>query len=128
MDSQFIVEKRFDEHNKGKQLIDEVIQIEGTENFNFEILKEVDKKYLSYWEDYYIMKYNTMFPKGYNKKWNCNKEIRKNIEDQIKNDFIKKNSKKDLTDEEKMLEFIRKNSMKLYAYLVCLANPCDEKK
>ena len=23
-------------------------------------------------------------------------------------------------------ESIRKNSMKLYAYLVCLANPCDE--
>lgn len=118
--------KRFDEHNKGKQLIDEVIQIEGVENFNFEILKEVNKKHLSYWEDYYIMKYNTMFPRGYNKKWNCNKEIRKNIEEQIKNDFIRKNSKKDLTEEEKILEFIRKNSMKLYAYLVCLANPCDE--
>ena len=45
---------------------------------------------MEYWEDYYIMKYNTIFPKGYNKKWNCSKEIRKNIEDQIKNDFIKK--------------------------------------
>ena len=35
--------KRLDEHYKGKQLIDEVIQIEGIENFNFEILKEIDK-------------------------------------------------------------------------------------
>ena len=83
--------KRLDEHYKGKQLIDEVIQIEGIENFNFEILKEIDKKHLSYWEDYYIIKYDTMFPKGYNKKWNCNEEIRKEIQQDVETGTINKN-------------------------------------
>lgn len=83
--------KRLDEHYKGKQLIDEVIQIEGVENFNFEILKEVDKKCLSYWEDYYIIKYNTMFPNGYNKKRNCNKEIREEIQQKVKTEITNKN-------------------------------------
>lgn len=118
--------KRLDEHYKGKQLIDEIIQLEGIENFGFEILKEVNKEELSYWEDYYIIKYKTFFPGGYNKKWNCKKEIRGKIEKQIRNDFIKKDSKETLTKEEMIIELIRKNSMKLYAYLVCLANPCDE--
>ena len=63
--------KRLDEHCKGNQLIDSIIQIEGVENYSFEILKEVEKEELSFWEDYYIYKYNTMFPNGYNKKWNC---------------------------------------------------------
>lgn len=72
--------KRLDEHSKGTQLIDEIIQIEGIENFNFEILKEVEKNELNYWEDFFIMKYGTIFPDGYNKKWNCNKETRKEIE------------------------------------------------
>lgn len=71
--------KRLDEHCKGGQLIDEVIQIEGIENFTFEILKEVSKQELSIWEDYYIIKYNTFFPNGYNKKWNCSKELRETI-------------------------------------------------
>lgn len=119
--------KRLDEHYRGKQLIDEIIQLEGIENFGFEILKEVNKEELSYWEDYYIIKYKTFFPGGYNKKWNCKKEIRGKIEKQIRNDFIKENSKETLTKEEMIIELIRKNSMKLYAYLVCLANPCDER-
>ena len=33
--------KRLDEHLKGCQLIDDLLQIEGVENFGFEILKEV---------------------------------------------------------------------------------------
>lgn len=71
--------KRLDEHCKGTQFIDEVMKLEGVENFTFEILKEVDKEDLSYWEDYYILKYNTMFPNGYNKKWNTTKEVRDSI-------------------------------------------------
>lgn len=58
--------KRFDEHCQGKQLIDETIQLEGIENFTFEILKEVERNELSYWEDYFILKYQTFFPQGYN--------------------------------------------------------------
>lgn len=79
--------KRLDEHCKGNQLIDEIIQLEGIENFTFEIMKQVkeeEKKELSYWEDYYIIKYNTLFPNGYNKKWNCNKAQRRQIQDAIK--------------------------------------------
>ena len=62
--------KRLDEHCNGNQFIDEVIQLEGIENFTFEILKQCDKSELAKWEDYYIMQYNTMFPEGYNKRWN----------------------------------------------------------
>lgn len=76
--------KRLDEHCRGEQLIDEIIQLEGIENFNFEILKSVEKKELSYWEDYYIEKYNTIFPSGYNRRWNCNEKIRKEIQQRIK--------------------------------------------
>lgn len=72
--------KRFDQHFKGKQLIDDIIQLEGIENFNFEILKQVDKPDLSYWEDYYIIKNNTMFPNGYNRRWNCSAAIREQIQ------------------------------------------------
>lgn len=79
--------KRFDEHCKGKQLIDEIIQIDGIENFTFTIIKEVNKNDLSYWEDYYIIKYNTFIPNGYNKRWNCSKEIRNTIEKQIENEM-----------------------------------------
>lgn len=69
--------KRLDEHCKGSQFIDEVIQLEGIENFTFEILKEVNKEELSEWEDFYIMEYNTMFPNGYNKRWNTPGKIKK---------------------------------------------------
>ena len=73
--------KRLDEHYKGNQLIDDVIRQDGIVNFTFEILKEVNKEDLSYWEDYYIMKYNTLFPNGYNKKWNCNNKVRNKIKE-----------------------------------------------
>lgn len=80
--------KRFDEHCRGKQqYIDQVISEIGIENFNFEILKQTEKEHLSYWEDYYIMRYNTFLPNGYNKKWNCSKEIRKEIIQKIEKEF-----------------------------------------
>lgn len=71
--------KRLDEHSKGEQFIDEIIQLEGIESFDFNILKEVDKEELNYWEDYYIIKYNTLFPNGYNRKMNTSKDIQKEI-------------------------------------------------
>lgn len=71
--------KRLDEHCRGEQFIDEIIQVEGIENFAFEILKKVSSNDLSFWEDYFIMKYDTMFPNGYNKRWNCGEDIRKQI-------------------------------------------------
>lgn len=69
--------KRLDEHCKGDQFIDEVIQLDGIENFTFEILKETNKAELSVWEDYYILKYGTMYPNGYNKRWNTSEDMRK---------------------------------------------------
>lgn len=76
--------KRLDEHYKGSQFIDEIIQLEGIDNFNFEILKETSREELSYWEDYYILKYNTFFPNGYNRRWNCNELTRKSIKQKLK--------------------------------------------
>ena len=58
-----------------------MIRQDGIVNFTFEILKEVNKEDLSYCEDYYIMKYNTLFPNGYNKKWNCNNKVRNKIKE-----------------------------------------------
>lgn len=69
--------KRLDEHCKGNQFIDEIIQLDGVQNFTFEILREVNKTELSFWEDYYIQMYNTIFPNGYNKRWNCSEDLRK---------------------------------------------------
>lgn len=63
--------QRIEEHCRGKkQFIDETIQLEGKENFDFELLEECEKDQLNEREDYYIAKYNTMFPSGYNKRWN----------------------------------------------------------
>lgn len=119
--------KRLDEHSKGSQLIDEVIQLEGIENFNFEILKEVEKEELSYWEDYYIIKFGTMFPNGYNKKWNCNKEIRKEISEKIEmegkigmGDLIIEDKNFSLQKERNIFKDL-KYGVKFYAYLVCLS-------
>lgn len=95
--------KRLDEHSKGNQLIDEIIQIEGIENFNFEILKEVERNELNYWEDYFIIKYETMFPSGYNKKWNTNLETRKEIEKTIKRETVEINQNCEEREEQKEL-------------------------
>ena len=86
--------KRLDEHYRGSQFIDEIIQMEGINNFSFEILKEVSREELSYWEDYYIIKYNTMFPNGYNKKWNCKKDIRNDIKKEIDLEILSVKAKK----------------------------------
>ena len=77
--------KRLDEHCKGRQFIDDIIQLECIENFTFEILKQVDKEDMSKWEDYYIEKYNTLFPNGYNRRWNTKEETRKEFIQSIKN-------------------------------------------
>lgn len=122
--------KRLDEHYKGNQLIDQVIQLEGVKNFTFQILKEVNKNELSLWEDYYIMKYDTMFPNGYNKRWNCSQELR----DLLKPRRDEEESKEKVVEEKttlnqnslkitglpvfKNFSDLVKGSMKLYTYLV----------
>lgn len=112
--------KRLDEHCKGSQLIDEVIQIEGIENFNFEILKKCNKCEMSVWEDYYIMKYNTMLPNGYNKRWNCSEELRRLLKvNEQEQSIVKEEEQKEpwqdevlLPDELEMIRFWQENFSK----------------
>ena len=40
---------------------------------------------MSKWEDYYIEKYETMFPNGYNRRWNTKEETRKEFIQSVKN-------------------------------------------
>lgn len=123
--------KRLDEHCKGNQFIDEVIQLEGIENFTFEILKEVNKEELSEWEDFYIMEYNTMFPNGYNKRWNTPgkaKKPKKNIPIDIAPINNPKARKIEALPygEEKEVRLTNKQYL-VYAYLVSISifNPFD---
>ena len=77
-------DKRFKEHCRGrKQFIDETIQLEGIENFSFELLEECEQSELDKREDYYIQQYNTIFPNGYNKRWNINTKKYKNEDTKI---------------------------------------------
>ncbi len=110
--------KRLDEHCRGKQFIDEVIQFEGIENFTFEILKQVEEDELSLWEDYYIDKFNTLFPNGYNKRWNCSKEKRKEFCSKIKEVLTKNKIQSKDYFSLKELPFI---SFKIYFYLLSKA-------
>ena len=83
--------QRIEEHCRGKkQFIDETIQLEGKENFTFELLEECEKDQLNEREDYYIAKYNTMFPSGYNKRWNNNQKTNKNNYEEEIPDYIEK--------------------------------------
>lgn len=52
------------------QFIDQMIQFDGIDSYSFELLKVVGPQGVDYWENYYINKYNTMFPNGYNIQWN----------------------------------------------------------
>lgn len=98
--------KRFDEHCKGNsQFIDQMIEFDGIENYTFEILKKVEKEELNYWEDYFIIQYDTMYPNGYNKKWNTSEDIRKTMK------IEKIEQEKDLKDKNDFCE--KENFIKL---------------
>lgn len=110
---------RLDQHYNGHsdQFIDMTIQIEGEENFIFELLKEVKKEELDYWEDYYIIYYDCYFPKGYNRRWNNNEEIRASIKVKVEIDKAKSEKEKErgLTENEILYSF----NDKLF-YIYCL--------
>lgn len=80
------IEKRFKQHCLNSiSMIDKAIQLNGFHNFNFEVIKEIeDNKELGYWEDYYIKKYNTMFPNGYNFKYNTKENIKEYKEEKVR--------------------------------------------
>ena len=115
--------KRLDEHCHGNQLIDEVIQLEGIENFNFEILKQVEKSELNLWEDYYIDKFNTLFPNGYNKRWNCSEKRRKEFCSEIEKTLIAKDKIK--SQDNFLLEEVPFIPFKVYFYLLSMATYQD---
>lgn len=109
------LEQHYSGHNP--QFIDSVIMVEGIENFSFDILKEVDKKDLSYWEDYYIIKYNTYFPNGYNKKWNTTEEEREKITSRVILDIKKEQEGNNDWSCEKIMEYFNYGIFKLYCIL-----------
>lgn len=119
--------KRLEEHYGGHkdQFIDDIIQIEGIENFDFKILKQVGEEDLSYWEDYFILKYNTFFPNGYNKKWNTAPNIRNSIELKIKQEQEQKqidNSEDYLNLSEEQICYIFNETMfDIYLRLISLS-------
>lgn len=53
-------------HRYANQLLTDDREKYGFDSFNVEILKECDNIDLDFWERYYIEKYNTVFPNGYN--------------------------------------------------------------
>lgn len=62
------IERRFREHcsPSSERPIDIDIQKYGKENFSFEIICECQENELSHKEGYYICKFNTIAPNGYN--------------------------------------------------------------
>lgn len=61
------IERRFNEHcRRDEQQIDQAIQKYGVNNFTFSILEECEIEQLNQREDYYISKYNSIVPNGYN--------------------------------------------------------------
>ena len=64
-------ETRIAEHCRGYSTtaaVDKIIKEEGIENFKFEIIEECQtREQMDEREIYYINKYNTIYPNGYNK-------------------------------------------------------------
>lgn len=113
--------ERFEQHCHGKkQFIDETIQLEGKENFTFELLEECKKDQLNEKEDYYIKKYNTMFPNGYNKRWNMPQN--QNIEEDYK---LEPN-----LSEQKLKKLFKENVglLELFQFLQSLYNTFEPEK
>lgn len=60
------IEKRFAEHCRSNSLIGQAIQQEGKDNFIFSIIEECPEYLLDAREKFYIQKYNSITPNGYN--------------------------------------------------------------
>ena len=90
------IEKRWQQHcnNTGRSLIAKAIQKYGKDSFSFQIIEECKEEELNAKEEYYIRKYNSIVPNGYNiQDWsngnrryflNYSKEIFENIVMDIK--------------------------------------------
>lgn len=123
-------------NNSGYSLIDKALHTVGNYNFKLETIEECPIEQLNEKEKYYIQKYNTIYPNGYNKQsggkyyrnnknFNTNENIKINIEDLYKlkpplsikyiienNEYIIYSiDKKDL-QEKQQKQYIRKNRVK----------------
>jgi len=120
-------------NNTEYSLIDKAIHSLGNYNFKIEILEECPIEQLNEKEKYYIQKYNTIYPNGYNKQlggnhyrnyknFNINKNIQINIEDLYKlkpplsikyiqetNEYIIYSITKEEIKEKQKQQYIRKN-------------------
>lgn len=127
-------------NNIGCSLIDKAIHSLGNYNFRIEVLEECPIEQLNEKEKYYIEKYNTVYPNGYNKQlggnyyrnyknFNTNKNIRINIEDLYKlkpplaikyiqetNDYVIYSVDKKELQKKQQQQYIRKNNNKYKKY------------
>lgn len=94
------IEQRWSEHcrNSSKRIISLAIQKYGKDNFKFEILEECSQDELDKKERFYIQKFNSLVPHGYNVK----------LESEEQNQIFKKYSKETLED---ILDDIEKTLM-----------------
>lgn len=58
--------------NEIRELIKEI----GKDYVQYEILKTVPQDELDFWQDYFIVRYHSMAPKGYNTEWNYSEDLR----------------------------------------------------
>lgn len=131
-------EQRFNEHCTGNsQFIDQVIHVTSKDNFDFEILEKVDQEHLSEREDYYIMKYNTLYPNGYNKRMNISKNRKQEEEKETQEEKVSlasqwfghdDNTPKEVTIEElRSKYYLTDLSLNIYLFLYKYKNWCQEK-
>jgi group I intron endonuclease len=91
--TKFSIEERFSQHTKRGFLLTEAIQKYGEQNFSIEIIEEVESAERAYeLEIFYIQKYNTKVPNGYNLTdggdgifgWEANEEHRQKCSERVK--------------------------------------------
>lgn len=91
--TKFTLEKRFLQHSRRGYALSESIKKHGKEKFSIELVEEVDSAEKAYeLEQYYIKKYNTKAPNGYNLTdggdgifgWEPDDEFRKKCSESVK--------------------------------------------
>jgi group I intron endonuclease len=91
--TKFSIEERFFQHTKRGFLLTEAIQKYGEQNFSIELVEEVESAERAYeLEIFYIQKYNTKVPNGYNLTdggdgifgWEASEEYRQECSERVK--------------------------------------------
>jgi group I intron endonuclease len=91
--TKFSIEERFLQHTKRGFLLTEAIEKYGEQNFSIKLVEEVESAERAYeLEIFYIQKYNTKVPNGYNLTdggdgifgWEASEEYRQECSDRVK--------------------------------------------